>query len=154
MAEVVKINGRKYSWASLEVQLDGLIFQGITSLNYKQSLTPAKVGGQGVYPLDATVGEYEAEGDMEMNRKDADALRAALAAKTVNGSYALAEFDAVAQFDDGTQVQTDKLVRCRIKEEDSQNARSSDASMEKIGLHVMWIEKNGRRMLAPEDAGR
>lgn len=153
MAEAL-INGRKYSWASLEVQHDGLTYKGITSLNYKQSLEPQKVPGYGIYPLDRTTGEYSAEGDMEMSLADIEALRTNLAAKTANGSYGLQEFDIVASFDDGSTVHTHKLVRCRFKEEDNQNARSADPTKEKIGLDVMWIEKNGRRMVALEDVGR
>lgn len=153
MAEAV-INGRKYSWASIEAKVDGLVYKGISEISYKQSLKPAKVGGQGVYPLDRTVGDYEAEGNFTMTIADIEALRAALAAKAPNNSYGLTEFDILIQFDDGVKVHTHKLVRCRMAVEDDGHKRSSDPITEKVDVDVMWIEKDTFRMLAPEDAGR
>ncbi len=151
--DAVTVNGRYLSFASAEAKLDGQVHSGIKALNYKQSLKSKKVKGRGPYPKGRTKGDYEAEGSIEMLKEWARAFRLALAAK--NKSYGLVEFDVLVYFSESPTDPTHevKLVGCRIEDEDEGHAQGSDELVEKIALSVMWIEKDGLRMLSPEDAG-
>lgn len=154
MADLI-LNGRRFSWASIEAKFDGLIYTGITAINWKQSLKSAKVPGFGIYPIGRTAGEYEAEADAEWLLQDLNDFRKKLAAKAPSGSYAFVEFDIVAQYDNGVDaVHTVKLVKCRFEEEDNSNSKSADGTTEKVSLSVMFIEKDGLRMVSAADAGR
>lgn len=155
MADFPVINGRRFSWASAESKHDGVIFTGIKSVSWKQSLKSAKVPGHGIYPIGRTSGEYEAEAEVEWYTQDLNAFRKAMAAKAPNGSYAFQEFETLVQFDNTVDgVHTVKLVRCRMEEEDASTAVGGDATTEKVKYSVMWIEKDGLRMVSAADAGR
>ncbi len=155
MADFPIINGKRYSWASVESKHDGINYTGIKSISYKQSLKSEKVLGHGIYPIGRTAGEYEAEAEVEWLIQDLMVLRKALAAKAPNASYAFQEFETLVQYDNGVDpVHTVKLVRCRFEDEDANPAQGGDATTEKIKLSVMWIEKDGLRMVSAEDAGR
>jgi hypothetical protein len=150
----VKINGRRFSHASLEAKLDGDVYRGFKSINWKQSMKPTKVMADGPMPVGRTLGEYEAEADCEMLLQNATALRKSLAAKAEDGiSYGLVEFDILCYFSEGASdpVHEVKLVGCRWESEDNSTAQGPDALVEKIGLSVMWIEKDGLRLYAPPD---
>jgi hypothetical protein len=155
MSDFPVINGRHFSFASAEIKLDGVSYTGITSINWKEELKPTKVQGTGVYPLGETKGEYSCEADLEMHLQTANALRAALAAKDPNGSYALPRFQVLVYFSEGGEdpVHEVKLQNCRFSSADNSNSQGADASMEKIGLYVRHIERDGLRMLAFADAG-
>lgn len=155
MADSPVINGRHYSYASAEINLDGLVYKGITSINFKESLKPTKVVAGGVYPQGKTRGEYNADADLEMLIQHANAFRAALAAKHPNGSYALVEFPVLIYFSEaeGEPVHEVKIVNCRWQDTDNSNSKGPDPSVEKIVLCPDWIERDGLRMLAPADAG-
>lgn len=151
--DAVTVNGRYLSFASAEAKCDGQVYSGIKGLNFKQSLKSKKVKGRGPYPKGRTRGDYEAEGSIEFLKEYAKAFRDALAAK--NKSYGLVEFDVLLYFSESKLDPTHevKLVSCRVEDEDEGHAQGSDELSEKWSLSVMWIEKDGKRMLSPEDAG-
>jgi hypothetical protein len=60
------ILGNYYSFSNCEFLVDGLIFAGIKTINYKDNLGRAKVRGTAMQPLGLTQGRYEANGDCEM----------------------------------------------------------------------------------------
>lgn len=156
MAEFPVVNGRHYSWASAEINIDGQVYTGITSINYKEELKPSLVEGTGVYPQGDTRGVYTCSADMEMTLHAANALRAALSAKQENGSVGLVRFAVLVYFAEGPDDPTHevKIVNCRWQGADNSNAKgSADASLEKVTLHPWWLEKDGTRLLAPADAG-
>ncbi len=155
MADFPVIQGRRFAWASAESKHDGINYTGIKSISWKQSLKSAKVPGHGIYPIGRTSGEYEAEAEVEWYTQDLMVFRKALAAKAPNGSYAFQEFETIVQFDNSVDaVHTVKLVRCRFEDEDGSTAVGGDPTTEKVKLSVMWIEKDGLRMVSEADAGR
>lgn len=148
------IQGRRFSWPSVELKSFGQIYTGYTSINWKQGVKSTKVMAAGAYPVGRTLGEYEASGDIEWLVQDAQLFKAMLAARHPTGSYALVPFDLALTMSEDAKTDTITLVQCRIEEEDVGASRGPDAITEKWTLSIMWILKNGLRMLSPEDAGR
>ena len=63
MADYPLINGNKYDWSSIEIDLgDAGIFTGVKELTFTHSLEPGEVRGTRAELLGRTRGEYSAEG--------------------------------------------------------------------------------------------
>lgn len=60
------VNGQYFSYADITFQVNGLLFAGHKSINYKDSLSREKVRGAARVPLGLSAGRYEATGDFEM----------------------------------------------------------------------------------------
>jgi hypothetical protein len=60
------ILGAYYSYSNIELNVNGLQFAGVKTINYKDNLGRVKVRGTAMQPLGLTQGRYEANGDCEM----------------------------------------------------------------------------------------
>lgn len=148
MADFPVINGRRYSWASIEAKLDGQVYTGIRSIDWDQELAPEKVKAKGALPRGRTKGEYDANASIEWLKHDADYFRSVLAA--TDPSYATVEFEIVVQFAEaeGDPVSTVVLELARVMKETESNAQGSAApAVEKWDLSIMRIKKNGLYMV-------
>src|SRR6185312_6553970 len=61
------INGRLYSWSSIEVGIGagaGMPFDGIKAINYSDNLDPGMPRGKGPLARGYTLGNYQADGDI------------------------------------------------------------------------------------------
>lgn len=74
MATFPLINGDYFAYTDIVLQYEGLQFAGVKSINYKDSLSRAKVYGTASVPLGMTKGKYEASGDIEMYLDAANTL--------------------------------------------------------------------------------
>lgn len=75
------VNGNYYSFADIETRITGIgtpltaaLFVGFQSINYSDKLGRAYVRGTQRMPLGASSGQYEAAGDFEMHKPQADTL--------------------------------------------------------------------------------
>jgi hypothetical protein len=75
------INGNYYSFADIETRITGIgtpltaaLIVGFTSVNYNDKLGRAYVRGTQRMPIGASSGQYEASGDFEMHKPQADTL--------------------------------------------------------------------------------
>jgi len=69
------INGRLYSWSSIEVGIGagaGMPFDGIKAINYSDNLDPGMPRGKGPLARGYTLGNYQADGDIELYRDQFD----------------------------------------------------------------------------------
>lgn len=82
------VNGHLYSFASIECDLDGLLFAGFTSINYDDPVQPGKLYGTGGVLVGRTPGTNKPTLSMTMLRRDWDFLRSQLA----KGSTSLAAY--------------------------------------------------------------
>lgn len=134
-----EVNNRTYSYASVEIDIDGEIFTAVKSINYNDGLEPGELRGTAVHALARTAGEYKAEASLELSLAEAKRLRT----KMGNG-YMLKAFPVTVQFtEDNEETHKHELVGCRMKKNDNSNAAGSDPTMEKIDLHVMYIKRDG-----------
>jgi hypothetical protein len=93
MADVPRVNGIDYDYASIEVQADGQIFISISSVNYKHTCTPGKTRGTHAQAVGRTTGEYEASGSIELSKSAARELRAQL-----GPGYMTKPFDIIVNY--------------------------------------------------------
>lgn len=126
------VNGFEYSFASIEINIDGTRYYGATSITYDDSLTPGRAKGTSTLPVGSTAGEWDGSASIEFNRRDADALIAGLG----NG-FGRVVFPIVVQYaEDGMPVVTDELPRVRISKASHSNSTGSDASKVSFDLFL------------------
>ena len=65
------INGNYHDYADIELNFNGLVFAGVKSINYKDTLGRSIVRGTSSVGLGLTKGNYEASGDIELYRNAA-----------------------------------------------------------------------------------
>jgi hypothetical protein len=134
-----EVNNRTYSFASVEIDIDGTIYTAVKSINYSDSLEPGELRGTAVHALARTAGEYKAEASFEVSLAEAKLIR-----EKVGDGYMLKSFPITVTFtEDNEETHKHELVGCRMKKNDNSNQSGSDPTMEKIDLHVMYIKRDG-----------
>ena len=135
-------SGNKHDWSSVEIDVDGKIYTGVTELTYSDELKPGDVGGTNAQRLARTRGKYTAEGSMSMHTEDGHELMLALSAGGVGFKEKI--FGVTCMYSDpGTAVITDKLIACRITSTEGGGSDGGDPTAIKFGLDVMRVEWNG-----------
>ena len=140
MADYPLVNGKRYDFSSIVLQLPERKILGFKEINYSQKLEPGEVRGAHAQLLGRTRGNYTGEGSMTLYRQEADELRQAL-----GDGYMEKEFDITVTYaDDGQPTVTDILKACRIVGEDASHSQGQDPLVEKFDLSVLSIKKNGK----------
>ncbi len=139
MADVPLINGITYDYASIEIQIDGDIYQGVTAVNYDDTLEPGVARGTSPQWLGRTTGDYEATGSFTILKGSANQIRTQLG----NGCMTKV-FDVVINYaPDGNDLITDELIDCRISSMADGHAQGVDALFEDWNLSVRKVKRNG-----------
>lgn len=134
------VNGFEWSFASIELKVNGTRYFGATGINYDDSLTPGRVIGTSTVPLGSTAGTWDGSGSLEMNRRDAQAL-----IDELGDGYGRVIFSIVVQYaEEGMPVITDELPAVRIQKAGNSNSQGSDASKMSFDLFLLMpIKRNG-----------
>lgn len=137
------VNGNKKSWASITLVVGTRRIRGCKAINYKTTLEPGEVRGEGVQLLGRTRGELKNEGSLELYLDEYQELINELSQGGTG--YLEATFDAVVSHSEpNSPVITDTLVGCRLKGADKGFAQGTDASVVKCDLSIMFILENGQ----------
>lgn len=143
------INGVRYDFSSVEINIDGTLFNGVKEITYKQSLEPGELRGTRAQLIGRTRGKYSAEATLTMFKTEYQQLVAALSAKGLG--YMETAFDIVVNHSEAAEgVVTDLIVGCRIKDDEDSGSEGSDPLVVKVSLHVMRINRNGANPLSPK----
>jgi hypothetical protein len=146
-----RIQGVAYSWAEIRIRIqwDGgeYVSKDYCDINWTQSLKGSKVAQTGPHMENRTTGQYECAGDVTMYMDEYYRLIAALSA--LNPSYGLAEFDVLAQWDDGSKVRELLLERCRIEGDSGGCKPGAEPNQIKVPLSVILVRLDGLTLLAP-----
>lgn len=139
-----KINGLVYDYSSIEITINGLPYQGITEINYSDTMEPGILRGTGPLMRGRSRGLYEAESSFTIAKEDFDAVKRALVAMGLGG-FMEAVFLITVSYKEATgNMITDEIEGCRIKHnENSHSAGNADALMHKVDLSVFRIKWNG-----------
>ena len=100
------INGHMFSHSSVECDVGGLLFAGITSISYDDPVKPGKLYGTGGVLVGRTPGTSKPTLTMTMYRRDWDILRAQLvsgAGSAGNGSFGTTSFDVRVTYHEEAQ---------------------------------------------------
>jgi hypothetical protein len=108
------IDGVRYSWSSIIVNIGADQFLGCKSININEKVEPQKIHGTNQAMIGATAGQYDADGDCEFYQQEADAIVDALNARAANNVKGKGWMNApltvqVQYFDDGQPLRTKKL---------------------------------------------
>lgn len=140
MADYPLINGNKYDWSSIEIDLgDAGIFTGVKELTFTHSLEPGEVRGTRAELLGRTRGEYSAEGTIVVWAEEYAQIIAAL-----GDGFMEASFPITATYSDtNVPVQTNRLFGCRITNADMGGSQGTDPLEVSMDLSIFRIETNG-----------
>ena len=143
------INGIRYDFSSVEISILGKRFPGVKSLNYKQSLNPGMVRGTAAQVLGRTRGQYDAEGDMELYREDADDFLTLIQATQPAMGILEIAFDLNINFFEPIagavpSAQNDRVIGARLKEDSASQAQSADPLVVRYSFHALMLVRNGR----------
>ncbi len=142
------IGGRRYSWASIVVNVGSRQFIGVKSINYSDKLDPTTISGTGQNIIGGTAGKYSAEGDIEFYQEEADALIAALGMGWGNRGIKI----QVQYIDDFQPTQTHKLL-VRLVGMSNGGSEGSEAFTNKFTMFFQdSIDRNGVRLVPPINA--
>lgn len=145
MSQQTFINGNRYSFTSISVQLNGVdVAKGaFRSLNYDAQQDPGMVQGNQVAPVGRTTGYGQGTGSFEILVYEFDQLASSL---TANGVVPImsVDFDIVVSYSvNNVDVRTDTLRGVRITKIGSANQQGSDATTKSCDLSIMRLWLNG-----------
>ncbi len=134
------INGRAYSHNSSTIQMAGVPFSAIKSIDYSHGVEgSAFVHGTSKKPLARTLGTYK-PGDVsvEMAEQEWTQLKLLLGPGFMERSFPI----TVAR-QELLSFETDVLVSCRIKNVAKSSAEGGEATMAKLTIECMEVIENG-----------
>jgi hypothetical protein len=130
------INGRRFSFASINATFDGQKIIGFRSINYDATLEIGKVYGTASQKLGRTVGREDSTGSFEMYTEEAKRLLAKL-----GDGFGRKAFDIVVQFaeDEGDEPSNHSLLGARIIKVGNAHSEGTDASMMSFDIDIMRV---------------
>ena len=134
------INGFRYQFSNIEIDIDGDIITEVQSIDYEHGLEGTKTRGTGsVYATGETTGEYDSSGKIELPKHVAAALRAKLGKGYLRKRFPI----TVSYADEGQPVITDRLIGCRISKEGNSHSNGTDGLKESLDMSIMRVQLNG-----------
>lgn len=143
------INGNRYSFASIELVIQGLPYPGCKSISFTPNRTSNFVYGTGVEPIGRTAGTFDGKGSMDIYLSDWNDMCASLVSSTSPNAPTPNVFDLdfsinVMFQEFGAEGVSDVVLEgCRISSPDFQNQQGNDASTVKISYTFMRLTVNG-----------
>ncbi len=141
------VNGKRYSFSSVEAKFNDQRYIGFKAVAYKSSLKPGIVRGTDPNKLGRTRGQGDHTGSFEMFKEEWETLKASLGDGFMEVPFNI----VVAYAEDGSPVATDALYGCRITDVDDTHSEGPDALTVKCELDIMDVDYNGVRAFKPID---
>lgn len=140
------INGNYSDFSCIELAVNGILFGGIQSIEYTESVEKATVYGSSSKPLGFTRGQYSLEGSFEMIQSEYVRLRQAV-------PYLLdAVLSASVSYEvPGELLVTDEIVGIRITEIGNSHSVGSDALVVSLSFSALEIKHNKASAMAEDD---
>jgi hypothetical protein len=137
------VNGNKHSWASIVLLINTTRIKGFKGINYKNTMEPGEVRGEGVQIIGRTRGELKSEGSLELYLEEYHQLIEALSADGTG--YLEKSFEITVSYSEaGSAIITDRLIGCRVKGGDKGFSPGTDGLSVKCDLSIMFILENGK----------
>ncbi len=145
MAQQTEINGNRFSFTNVFVQMNGVdIAKGVfKSISFDGEQTSGEVNGNQVTLVGLTQGTAKGTGSFEMLISDADDFCANI---TGNGAVPVMAVDFTIQVSysvNDVDVRTDTLRGCRIQKLGTNNQQGSDATTNAFDFIFRRYTKNG-----------
>lgn len=143
MVSYPMVNGKRHSWASVELRVNSDIILGITEIDYKASLDPGEVRGAGSAPIAFTMGNSSFEGSFSILLEEFNALVSKLGAGWMGNAI-----EIIVSYDEsgsGLTTIVDTIQGVRMTSvENSLSASSTDPTVRKLPFKALNILYNGQ----------
>jgi len=135
------IIGIRYSFRSIEMNSNGLVFAGFKSINYSNMLEPQDVWGTAPQKIGRTRGKQNAEASAEVYKEEWENYRLSLGGGI---GYMEIPHNITCSYSEIGQIPiTDLLVGCRITKAENGHSEGDDALTVKLTFNVMRLEEGG-----------
>lgn len=142
------INGNIYSYASIRITINNQRYIGVTSINYGDKVSPAKVRGAAQAPLGETAGDLEGTCDFEMLEPDARGMMADIGSPLTGTRFDI----AIEYAEDGLDTYVDTIRSVRIIEATKSQSQGTEGLKIKFACSVLQpIDYNGIQLAASID---
>lgn len=138
----VIINGTYYSHGSIEVEIRGITYPGVTAINYKDELSPGHLWATGPHKIGRTPGKANPSATCEMYRAYWDVVRRELGQR-----FGLAVFDVFVIYaerssnpGEGGLLVMDQLEQCRITAVEPSSTEGNEPLTVRLTLDPMRIK--------------
>ncbi len=144
MAETPLINGRRYSFSSIEIAIvrpDGKseIFIDIDEINYSEGLDIAFVPGTNSAPVCWTAGIYQAE-DTSLSMTKSSFQQGVVEA--IGNGWMGANLEIVCKYNDVGEPLTKDVITCRISKAEDAHSFGPDPLKTKMTCKTFLIKRN------------
>ena len=140
MADYPLINGNKYDWSSVELDIgDAGIFTGVKEITFTHSLEPGVVRGTRAEMIGRTRGEYTAEGSMVVYAEEYSEIITALGDGYMEASFSI----TITYSATNVPVQVNRLIGCRITNVEGGGSQGTDPLEVSLDLSIFRVETGG-----------
>jgi len=136
----VLINGKSYEWADIVINILGVPFSGVTSIQYEDAQEMENIMGAGNRPVSRAYGNFKPTAKVTLLMEEVEAIQAVAPAGVLQR---IPEFDISVTFVDSalvTRVHT--IKNCRFTK-NSRNVNQGDTSiaveMDLVISHVNFV---------------
>ena len=145
----VAVNRNVYDHSSVEIALNGVLYDGISEISWSQTLQPGIQRGTSAMKHGRSRGEYNAEGSFTVYVEQMKQIRQALAGLGLGG-YGEAVFDiTVTMFEVGGIPSVAELRGCRITSDEFSSGTGGDVAMQTVQIDIMQVIVDGVSMVSP-----
>lgn len=135
------INGVRYSWSSIIVNIGADQYLGCKSINFNEKVEPQKIHGTNQAMIGATAGQYDADGDCEFYQQEGDAIVDSLSALSLSNVKGKGWMNApltvqVQYFDDGQPLRT-KILTVRLTSRTQGGSEGGEALTSKFTMFFL-----------------
>lgn len=136
------INGHTYSFASIELTVDGTVCVGVTEVNYNEAINSVVVYGSDPRRAGRTIGPRKMTASLKLLRREWDVLLSGL-----GGNFGRTQILVIVAYSEGRDlpVITD-TVQGYIEEVDSTNQEGTDPAAVKLTLDPTDITWDGKSL--------
>ena len=146
MAGYPNINGREFSWASIELRLDGAApMVGFTAIKYSDKIEEEQPRGASRQPLGRTRGKYSVEDcSLTMLEGEFRQLVATLGDGWGDGTHTI----VVQYADTGMTTATDTLEGVRFLGVDGGAEEGTEGLKREVSFSALKIKRDGKYLIA------
>lgn len=133
---MIKVNGKAYSWADVDVKLPGLVLN-VQEISYDDEQEMEEVYGKGNKPRGYGVGNYKASGKMSLLRDDYEDVLAYCKAKKVSFHNLEIPSIVVSYANEGDRTRIDELQKVKFIKRSNKAAQGDKSLTVDIDLMIV-----------------
>ncbi len=139
------INGNRYTWSSIKINVGAQQYEGVKSINFNEKVDRQKIHGTGQNIIGAGAGMYDADGDLEVYQQEADAI-----VDSLGNGWGNKTLTITVQYIDDMQPTRTKILTCSLSGRTQGGSEGNEVLTSKFTLFFLApISDNGITMVPP-----